>query len=309
MNTILLQYAVEVEKTGSITQAAANLFMDQPNLSKAIKSLEETMGAPIFKRTPKGMVPTARGRVFLSHARKVLAQIEEMENLYRRNQKNKVEFSLSMPRNSYISLAFSNFIRNIGKQDSMRVWIKETDNAETLKNVESGEYRLGILHYQPASEKYYEKRTRAAGLFTEKIFTSPMKLLVSRQNPLASLKKITPESLLEYTKITFGGDSYEPGSEDGKKEEAMSPAKIIYTFERASQLELLCENPEAYMWTTPVPEEIRNRYGLVERKPEWLKGRLSDSLIYQKGYSLTPWDRKFLDELNAVKSLFFDQEC
>lgn len=70
MNTVLLQYAVEVEKTGSITQAAANLFMDQPNLSKAIKSLEETMGAPIFKRTPKGMLPTARGRVFLEQDRK-----------------------------------------------------------------------------------------------------------------------------------------------------------------------------------------------------------------------------------------------
>ena len=41
MNTVLLQYAVEVEKTGSITQAAGNLYMDQPNLSKAIKTLEE----------------------------------------------------------------------------------------------------------------------------------------------------------------------------------------------------------------------------------------------------------------------------
>ena len=63
MNTVLLQYAVEVEKTGSITQAAGNLYMDQPNLSKAIKTLEESLGAPIFKRTPKGVVPTARGRI------------------------------------------------------------------------------------------------------------------------------------------------------------------------------------------------------------------------------------------------------
>ena len=57
MNTVLLQYAVEVEKTGSITQAAGNLYMDQPNLSKAIKTLEESLGAPIFKRTPKGGRP------------------------------------------------------------------------------------------------------------------------------------------------------------------------------------------------------------------------------------------------------------
>lgn len=86
MNTLLLQYAVEVERTGSITRAAANLYMDQPNLSKAIRSLEESLGAPIFKRTPKGVVPTARGRIFLEHARNVLAQIEEMEHLYKPDQ-------------------------------------------------------------------------------------------------------------------------------------------------------------------------------------------------------------------------------
>ena len=104
MNTVLLQYVVEVEKTGSITQAAANLYMEQPNLSKAIKTLEESLGAPIFKRTSKGVVPTARGRIFLEHARSVLVQIDEMEHLYKTDQGNGVEFSLSMPRASYLSV-------------------------------------------------------------------------------------------------------------------------------------------------------------------------------------------------------------
>ena len=43
MNTQYFRYALEVEKTGSITQAANNLFMSQPTLSKAIKDMEETM--------------------------------------------------------------------------------------------------------------------------------------------------------------------------------------------------------------------------------------------------------------------------
>ena len=40
MNTQHLKYVVEVERTGSITQAADNLYMAQPNLSKAIKELD-----------------------------------------------------------------------------------------------------------------------------------------------------------------------------------------------------------------------------------------------------------------------------
>ena len=49
MNTLYFKYAVEVERTGSITQAADNLYMGQPNLSKAIKELEDTFGITIFK--------------------------------------------------------------------------------------------------------------------------------------------------------------------------------------------------------------------------------------------------------------------
>jgi len=47
MNTLHFKYAVEIEKTRSITQAAENLYMAQPNLSKAIKELESTLGITI----------------------------------------------------------------------------------------------------------------------------------------------------------------------------------------------------------------------------------------------------------------------
>lgn len=47
MNTLLFKYAVEIEKSGSITKAAQNLYMAQPNLSKAIKDLEAELGYEI----------------------------------------------------------------------------------------------------------------------------------------------------------------------------------------------------------------------------------------------------------------------
>ena len=53
MNLTHLKYMVEVERHGSITKAAAALYMGQPNLSKAIKELELEFGVPIFKRPQK----------------------------------------------------------------------------------------------------------------------------------------------------------------------------------------------------------------------------------------------------------------
>ena len=81
MNTLHLTYAVEVERCGSITQAAENLYMAQPNLSKAIKELEESMGFAIFSRTSRGVLPTARGKKFLVYAQAILAEEKKMETL------------------------------------------------------------------------------------------------------------------------------------------------------------------------------------------------------------------------------------
>ena len=51
MNILHLKYAVEVEKTSSLNKAAENLFVSQPNLSRAVKELEESLGITIFRRT------------------------------------------------------------------------------------------------------------------------------------------------------------------------------------------------------------------------------------------------------------------
>ena len=85
MNTLHFKYAVEVERCGSITQAAENLYMAQPNLSKSIKELEDTLGFQIFARTSRGVVPTARGREFLVYARGILNQLQAMEALSQRH--------------------------------------------------------------------------------------------------------------------------------------------------------------------------------------------------------------------------------
>ena len=79
MNLLHLKYAVEVEKTGSINKAAENLYMNQPNLSRAIKELENSIGITIFERSARGMSITAEGEEFLRYAKKIISQVDEIE--------------------------------------------------------------------------------------------------------------------------------------------------------------------------------------------------------------------------------------
>lgn len=303
MNTIMLQYAVEVEKTGSITQAAINLYMDQPNLSKAIKTLEESLGAPVFRRTSKGMVPTARGKIFLEHARNVLEQIEKMKHLYKPAQAGRVEFSLSMPGASYLSLAFSRFIRSLYQEEGMNVRLRETNTADTIKDVETGEYDLGIIRFHSTLEGHYVKETAAKGLLMEPVLEYTPRLLMSQEHPLAEKEEITGEDLMSYIEIVHG-DEVSGRKKNCKKGEFLESPKRVYVFERGSRFNLLLEEPHTYMWGSPMPVNLLTRHGLVERRCRNMTGNFRDVLVYRKGYSFTAWDNAFFNELETVKAFF-----
>lgn len=304
MNTILLQYALEVEKTGSITQAAHNLYMDQPNLSKAIKSLEEYLGAPVFIRSPKGMTATPKGKLFLEYARTILAQMEEMESIYKPKNTTKLQFRISIPRASYISSAFSRFACALDDSEGMELWLKETNFSETLDDVLGKEYRLGIIRCRQNEEKYLKQLLSDRDLAYMQVWEYEPLVLMSREHPLAQKEGITPEDLDGFVEITHGDSGvFDPRGEEKQQggEEKARPAKRIYVFERGSQFGLLSMDAKTYMWVSPLPRELIERFGLVQRACAGAARRQMDLLIYHRDYHLNSLDHQFLEELEAVR--------
>ncbi|WP_026924379.1 LysR family transcriptional regulator [Glycomyces arizonensis] len=57
-----LRYLVAIDEHGNLGRAARALFVSQPALSYALKSLESELGVRLFERTPGGVVATAAGR-------------------------------------------------------------------------------------------------------------------------------------------------------------------------------------------------------------------------------------------------------
>ncbi len=71
-----LRNFVAVAREGSITRAAATLFLAQPTLSIRIRKLEQQLGTPLFERLARRVVLTAAGEAFLEHAERALAEVE-----------------------------------------------------------------------------------------------------------------------------------------------------------------------------------------------------------------------------------------
>lgn len=78
MNLSQLEQIIEVANTGTLSQAAVNLFVSQPNLSLSIKRAEEELNAKLFHRSSTGMTLTAAGVEFVDRAREILQQVDAM---------------------------------------------------------------------------------------------------------------------------------------------------------------------------------------------------------------------------------------
>jgi len=302
MNILHMKYAVEVAKAGSLNKASEYLYVALPNVSRSIRELEADLGITIFDRSAKGVTLTPEGEEFIGYAKEILKQIEHVENLYKDGAVKKQKFSISVPRASYISDAFAEFSRNL-TTDAAEIFYKETNSQRTIRNILEHDYKLGIIRYAENFDKYFKSMLEEKGLNYEMVAEFTYILAMSRDNPLAEKEIITFEDLKEYIEIAHA-DPYVPSLSMAKIRKEELPDNIdrrIFIFERASQFDLLSRNPETFMWVSPVPQELLDKYGLIQKKCIDNKKVYKDMLIYRNGYKLTALDKQFITALCESK--------
>ena len=297
-----MKYAVEVARLGSLSRAAESLLTAQPNVSRSIKELEADLGISIFSRSAKGVMLTPEGEEFIGYAKSILKQIDDVELLYKQGAPKKQRFSISVPRACYISDAFAEFSKCIG-EDPAEIFYKETNSQRTINNVLNNDYKLGIIRYAENYDKYFKDMLEEKGLAYELVSEFSYVLIMSRDNPLAKKDEITFADLTPYVEIAHA-DPYVPSMPLSKVVKEELPDDIdrrIFIFERASQFDLLSENPETFMWISPAPDKMLDRYSLVQKRCVDNRKIYKDVLIYREGYRLSRLDRQFITELCEAK--------
>ena len=301
MNLLHLKYAVEVASAGSINKAAENLYMGQPNLSRAIKELENSLGIAIFDRSARGMTPTPEGEQFLAYAQKILNEVDEVEAIYRDGVTQRKRFSISVPRATYIAEAFSQFTCSLGS-DPCELFYMETDSLHAIDNILRSDYKLGVIRYATEYEQYFNTTLPEKGLRYETITEFSYVLIMHRAHPLAQKERIVHADLAPYIEVAHA-DSYVPTLPVSEVRKNLLNPEIerrIFVFERGGQFDLLSENHETFMWVSPVPEETLRRYDLVQRTCVDNTRIHRDVLICKNSHRLSELDKRFIRALKEA---------
>ena len=98
-NLTWLKYFRAVGRTQHVTQAALQLGLSQPALSRAISALESEIGIPLFERSGRSLSLTPDGKVFLDYVERAFRVIEDgYEELGDRNALGRGSVSIGFLR-------------------------------------------------------------------------------------------------------------------------------------------------------------------------------------------------------------------
>ncbi len=202
-----LQYVTVVAETGNITEAAKSLYIAQPSLTSAIHELEKEFGITIFSRSNKGIELTPDGEEFLGYARQVLEQTNLMDERYNGRSSMKQRFCVSSQHYSFAVEAFVKLLREYGGE-KYEFHMRETQTYDIIDDVAHRRSEIGLLYLNTFNETIIRKTLRDNGLTFTSLFTAKPHVFISKENPLAHRKTVTPEDLKPYPRLSFEQGSH-----------------------------------------------------------------------------------------------------
>ena len=146
MDFKILNYIVNIAEQKSVTKAANVLYISQSGLNQMLIKEEREVGAKLFYRSKKELVPTQAGKVYIENAKKILKIRNDMMSQIRDQEENPsgtITFGLPFEHGidmfTTISTEFSIRYPNIS------INMRERSVANTKEDIKEGKMDIAFI--------------------------------------------------------------------------------------------------------------------------------------------------------------------
>src|ERR1700720_2244612 len=175
-----LRYFLAVAEALNFTKAAALLRIAQPALSRRVQDLEEEIGVDLLKRSPRGVVLTAEGKVFLDKTRQILKLVDESVEKVRaltRGEYGELHVGYApSPTVEILPPALAAFQKDVPR---VKVLLHDLSSDELIAGLQNGTLELAII-VPPDGDQ-------AAGIQFEVLRTYPLCVAITAMHPFARM--------------------------------------------------------------------------------------------------------------------------
>jgi DNA-binding transcriptional LysR family regulator len=191
-----IRYFLAVAGEMNFTRAAKKIGIGQPPLSQQIRSLEEELGAPLFRRVPRGVELTDSGKAFLPEAQAILAQAERAKKIAQRGARGELG-SLRLGFTS--SAAFTQMV-----QDAIRVFRENYPDVELTLEEEDTATLLDRLSEQTLDAAFIRPgRNDPEGVQVHRLLEEAMMIALPSDHPLSTRSALPLSALVKDRFLLF----------------------------------------------------------------------------------------------------------
>ncbi len=142
--------------TGNISQAAKELFISQPAISRSIQKLEENLDTVLFTRSSRGVTLTPEGETLFAKVKEAFSLLSEGEDLILHNRLQnipRIRLGASSTLSKYVLL--SHLKSYIKEHPQVRITISCQSTYQTLQLLDSGKIDVGLIGRPKSLQGYY----------------------------------------------------------------------------------------------------------------------------------------------------------
>lgn len=185
-----VQFFLAAVRCGSLTEAAAELGVSQPALSKSIRALEQQLGVPLIERGRFGVVATAFGEALRYHGQVVEAEFRhalgEIEALKGAQHGHVILGCGPTEATRLLPMALNRVQQG---RPELRVTVLYGLNESLMPAVKQGDVDFALSSVPG--------RTQDPDLLHETLFTESAVVVARADHPLARLRQISPAQLAQ----------------------------------------------------------------------------------------------------------------
>ena len=149
-----LLYVKTIAEIGNMSKAAKKLFIAQPSLSQSLQRLEDSLGAPLFNRTPGGLTLTYIGEKYYQAANQILkiygdleVSVSDLNNL----KTGRIHLGIT-PHLS--SIVLPKVLPKFKDQcPAIEIFITEANSTILEEKLVSGDLDFAVIHVSPVCHK------------------------------------------------------------------------------------------------------------------------------------------------------------
>lgn len=249
MTITQLEYFCSVCRCGSISGAAAELFVSHPTVSVAIKSLENEFSIQLFTRTGSRVTLTRDGAAFYKQAQAILKRCDEMYADFAKRPESSYRVHIGVPP-IRSTVLFPKLLADFQKKHAIPIVLHEYSTKRALERLEAGELDCCMVNVEDEVLSHYNS---AALLKDHFVF------IVSKDSPLSTKRFVAPKDLKDVPLIFQSSDSaLNARLSDVFDSAGIQPHVILYSSQLMTILSFVRQNlGGAFLYSTmPVPAGV-----------------------------------------------------